>query len=75
MTPKDKYSSGSRDSDCWAELHSKTKGEADAKRKEYLTTYPPMGYATTTDWEGWVTDRETGDRYYLIRMSRWHSCD
>lgn len=73
--PKDEYSSGNRDDQCWAKLYGFDKEDADKKRQKYLSNYPVFGYNTKTAWEGWIKDNNSGKRYYHIRMSRWHSCD
>lgn len=76
MIPKDEYSSGNRDDECWAKVYGKTKKEAEKKRQEYFDTYPTMGYNTRTAYEGWVlsTDK-THVKWYYILIRRWHSCD
>jgi len=67
--PRDEYSSGNRDDQCWAKLYGCTKEEADKKREKYFDTYPTRGYNTHTHSEGWLNG------YYYILIDRWHSCD
>ena len=77
MIPKDEYSSGNRDDKCYARLYGKTKEEADAKREEYLATYPTCGYSTRAAYEGWelAFKTKTKENCYYILMRRCHSCD
>jgi len=72
-TPKDVYSSGNADCQCYAILYGATYDEANEKRKAYLRQYDPRGYATHTTDECWIT--VNGKPHYRINMSRWHSCD
>lgn len=71
--PSDRYSSGHRDSECWAKLYGKTREIALAKQEKYLTDFPPQGYDTRAIFSDWVVD--SGTTYYFIHMTRMHSCD
>lgn len=68
--PKDQFSSGQRDMDCWAKVYGTTEGEAMAKAKKYLSCYPVRGYNTEIAWKGQL---ENGA--YMVHLKRWHSCD
>jgi len=72
--PEDKYSSGNSDYQCGAELYGETKEQADIKKRKYYSCYPIQGYGTRVAYEGWVHPKD-GERYYYIKMARWHSCD
>jgi hypothetical protein len=67
--PKDEFSSGHRDDQCWAKLYAKTREELQGKIDSYFGSYPTFGYNTKVD----VINEMDG--YYCAHMSRWHSCD
>jgi len=73
--PGDRYSSGHRDSQCWAKIYGETKAIAEAKRDDYFRDYPTFGYSTNVITSKWVTDDPAHDPYYFIHIVRIHSCD
>jgi hypothetical protein len=73
--PRDRYSSGHSDDRCWAKVYGLTEDNAMAKAKRYIDRYPPQGYNTNISWQGWLTNENTGTKYYHVQLRRWHSCD
>lgn len=67
--PRNEYSSGNRDDECWARIYGRTKEEAEEKKRKYFASYPARGYNTHIYSEGWLNG------YYYILIDRWHSCD
>ena len=67
--PRNEYSSGNRDDQCWAKIYGRTEEEAEAKKRKYFDTYPTRGYSTNVHSRGWLSG------YYYILIDRWHSCD
>lgn len=69
--PKDEYSSGNRDCDCWANLYGKTPEEVQEKIEDYFNSFPPQGYGTRVV----LPIRLVEEGYFFARVARWHSCD
>jgi len=70
VLPKDEYSSGNSDYQCYANLFAETCEELEIKIQEYLNWYPPQGYGTSV---GKIYEHPDG--YLCVRINRWHSCD
>jgi hypothetical protein len=67
--PKDEFSSGNHDDQCWAKLYGASEEEVNIKKDKYFASYPSQGYNTHVHSRGWLNG------YYYIIIDRWHSCD